>query len=248
MASRALPEHFEAGAFHPDYGTRRAAGMLHIAPDGVQFQGENGMFQLPLEGLDVSVGGASDRLVFFAHPNFPKVSIFTSDQAVLDHPAFVHNRALGRARDHRAHEGPGGRLQLAGHLEGGLQDRERRVAMRRDRPRPGSSRRTAGRSRRRRGCSRARHHPTVPSGRYPSSVATRTSATAAWLGETHRVALDLDGTLLRDDKTIDDRDVAAIRDGRAASPGFADARAAHALVDAAYRSVAEGAPGSARIV
>ena len=99
MASRALPEHFEAGAFHPDYGTRRAAGMLHIAPDGVQFQGENGMFQLPLEGLDVSVGGASDRLVFFAHPNFPKVSIFTSDQAVLDHPAFVHNRALGRARD-----------------------------------------------------------------------------------------------------------------------------------------------------
>ena len=57
------------------------------------------MFQLPLEGLDVSVGGASDRLVFFAHPNFPKVSIFTSDQAVLDHPAFVHNRALGRARD-----------------------------------------------------------------------------------------------------------------------------------------------------
>lgn len=40
----------------------------------------------------------------------------------------------------------------------------------------------------------------------------------------------------------------AIREGRPASPAFADARAAHALVDAAYRSVADGAPASARIV
>jgi predicted dehydrogenase len=32
----------------------------------------------------------------------------------------------------------------------------------------------------------------------------------------------------------------AVRDGRAASPGFTDALAAHALVDAAYRSVASG--------
>lgn len=41
---------------------------------------------------------------------------------------------------------------------------------------------------------------------------------------------------------------AAVRDRRPASPGFADARAAHALIDAAYRSVADGAPASARIV
>src|SRR5262249_33829127 len=34
----------------------------------------------------------------------------------------------------------------------------------------------------------------------------------------------------------------AVRDKRAASPGFADAPAAHALVDAASRSVASGSP------
>jgi predicted Zn-dependent protease len=99
MSARSLPDSFDAGAFHPDHGTRRVAGTLHIEPDGVRFQTEDGMFQLPLENLDVNVGGASDRLVFFAHPNFPKVSIFTADQAVLNHPAFATNRALGRARD-----------------------------------------------------------------------------------------------------------------------------------------------------
>lgn len=99
MATGPVKDSFEAGAFHPDHGTRRVAGALHIEPDGVRFQTEEGMFQLPLEGLDVNVGGASDRLVFFAHPNFPKVSVFTADQTVLNHPAFANNRALGRARD-----------------------------------------------------------------------------------------------------------------------------------------------------
>jgi predicted Zn-dependent protease len=45
------------------------------------------------------MGGASDRLVFFAHANYPKASIFTSDQAVLAHPAFAQNATLTRARD-----------------------------------------------------------------------------------------------------------------------------------------------------
>jgi predicted dehydrogenase len=42
--------------------------------------------------------------------------------------------------------------------------------------------------------------------------------------------------------------VAAVRSGRPASPGFEDARAAHALVDAAYRSASAGAPASVRSV
>jgi predicted dehydrogenase len=36
--------------------------------------------------------------------------------------------------------------------------------------------------------------------------------------------------------------VHAVRDGRVASPGFEDARLAHALVDAAYRAAASGTP------
>ena len=99
MPSASVPDTFEAGAFHPDHGTRRISGTLHIAPDGVRFETDGSMFQLPLEDLDVNLGGASDRLVFFAHPRFQNVSIFTSDQAVLNHPAFASNRTLARARD-----------------------------------------------------------------------------------------------------------------------------------------------------
>ena len=90
---------FDAGAFHPDHGTRRISGTLRIDGGMVSFQAEQGFFAFPLSDIQVNMGGASDRLVFFAHPNFPKASIFTSDQAVLTHPAFAQNSTLVRARE-----------------------------------------------------------------------------------------------------------------------------------------------------
>ncbi len=99
MPTGAVPDTFDGGAFHPQFGPRRAAGTLHIGPTAVRFEGETGSFELPLDDLQVNLGGASDRLVFFAHPRFPNISAYTADHAVLDHPAFAHNRALGRARD-----------------------------------------------------------------------------------------------------------------------------------------------------
>lgn len=99
MATGPIPDTFEGGAFHPQFGTRRVAGTLHVGPTTVRFQGETGSFELPLDDLDVNLGGASDRLVFFAHQRFPNISAYTADHAVLDHPAFAQNRALGRARD-----------------------------------------------------------------------------------------------------------------------------------------------------
>lgn len=99
MPARPSPDAFEAGAFHPDHGTRRISGTLRIDGGMVNFEGDDGFFAFPLDSVQVSLGGASDRLVFFAHPNFPKASIFTPDQAVLDHPAFAQNSTLTRARD-----------------------------------------------------------------------------------------------------------------------------------------------------
>ncbi len=99
MPARSSPDSFEAGAFHPDHGTRRISGTLKIDGGMVNFEGSDGFFAFPLDSVQVSLGGASDRLVFFAHPNFPKASIFTSDQAVLSHPAFAQNPTLTRARD-----------------------------------------------------------------------------------------------------------------------------------------------------
>ena len=99
MATGPIPDSYEGGAFHPQFGTRRAAGTLQVGSAAVRFQGETGSFELPLDDLEVNLGGASDRLVFFAHPRFPNVSAFTADHAVMAHPAFSQNRALGRARD-----------------------------------------------------------------------------------------------------------------------------------------------------
>lgn len=99
MPARSSPDSFEAGAFHPDHGTRRISGTLKIDGGMVNFEAEQGFFAFPLDSVQVSMGGASDRLVFFAHPNFPKASIFTADQAILDHPAFAQNQTLVRARD-----------------------------------------------------------------------------------------------------------------------------------------------------
>lgn len=103
MPDRPSPNSFEAGAFHPDHGTRRISGTLRIEGGMVNFEGEQGFFAFPLDTVQVNLGGASDRLVFFAHEKFPKASIFTSDQAVLNHPAFAQNPSLTRARDRIRH-------------------------------------------------------------------------------------------------------------------------------------------------
>lgn len=99
MPTRSTPDSFEAGAFLPEHGTRRIAGTLRIDGGMVNFAGDDAFLAFPLEGVQVTMGGASDRLVFFAHTSFPKASIFTSDQAILSHPAFAQNPALVRARD-----------------------------------------------------------------------------------------------------------------------------------------------------
>jgi len=98
MSARSLSDSFDAGAFHPDHGPRRVSGTLRIDGGMVGFQGDAGFFAFPLDTVQVSLGGASDRLVFFAHESFPKASIFTADQRVLDHPAFAQNPTLARAR------------------------------------------------------------------------------------------------------------------------------------------------------
>ena len=66
MATGPIPDSYEGGAFHPQFGTRRAAGTLQVGSAAVRFQGETGSFELPLDDLEVNLGGASDRLVFFA--------------------------------------------------------------------------------------------------------------------------------------------------------------------------------------
>jgi predicted Zn-dependent protease len=98
MSANSSSTTFEAGAFHPDHGTRRVAGRMSLEGGLVRFEAETLQFTLPVEGLTVRLGGASDRLIFFEHPEMVGISVFTSDRTVLEQPAFAQNAALGRAR------------------------------------------------------------------------------------------------------------------------------------------------------
>jgi predicted Zn-dependent protease len=90
----AQTDSFEGGAFHPGFPKGRSSGTLHLTPSHVRFTCAQGGFELPLEGLQAEEGGASDRLIFFKHPQHPGCSIYTDDQTALGHRSFRHHRGL----------------------------------------------------------------------------------------------------------------------------------------------------------
>jgi len=61
-------------------------GTIEVGPATLRFVPSDGTspVSLPLENLGLTAGGASERLLFFAHPNAPEWSIYTTDRAVLD--------------------------------------------------------------------------------------------------------------------------------------------------------------------
>ncbi len=104
---------FEASAFAPEFENDpggRAPGALRVEPGRLVFEpsgDERRPLELPFRGLEMRLGGASDRLIFFSHPDRPGVSLHTSDRRVLDHPhlateaGIVAQVAKGRGRRRR---------------------------------------------------------------------------------------------------------------------------------------------------
>jgi predicted Zn-dependent protease len=85
---------YSGGAFHPELENGRASGSLFLTPSGVYFESDKGNISLPLDGLKVALGGASDRLIFFTHPAQPQVTIHTGDHSVLKDPALTSHPKL----------------------------------------------------------------------------------------------------------------------------------------------------------
>lgn len=86
MTAPPYSANYPASAFHPDFTKGRASGELCISASAVVFSGGAKQIALPLSGLDIALGGASDRLIFFTHPQVPDISIFTDDLRVLRDP------------------------------------------------------------------------------------------------------------------------------------------------------------------
>jgi beta-barrel assembly-enhancing protease len=64
----------------------KASGSLSIDQAGLQCVIGTQTIRLPLHNLQVSLGGASNRLVFFEHPLVKDWRFYTSDRAVLHNP------------------------------------------------------------------------------------------------------------------------------------------------------------------
>ena len=77
MNSAALTSHdrlFAGGAFQPTLSNGRASGTIHFSGAQLRFASEAGEVVLPLTGLQLALGGASDGLIFFC-------LLYTSDAA-----------------------------------------------------------------------------------------------------------------------------------------------------------------------
>ncbi len=74
---------YDCMGFHHQLPKGKASGTMTITPAGIDFSIRDQHLHLPLHGLQVSVGGASNRLVYFEHPDLPGWSFYTSDRRVL---------------------------------------------------------------------------------------------------------------------------------------------------------------------
>jgi len=77
---------YTAHAFHDSLPKGRSSGSLELTPLGIRFSNEKQNITIPYARLKISLGGASKRLVFFAHPHFPDWSIYTSDLSITNDP------------------------------------------------------------------------------------------------------------------------------------------------------------------
>lgn len=88
----------EGGAFHPELSGGRASGTIHFTTDYLRFSSDAGEVEIPLSGLKIARGGASDRLIFLSHASLPQTAVHTADHAILNHPVILATPALAAQR------------------------------------------------------------------------------------------------------------------------------------------------------
>ncbi len=100
------PEYdYPCHGIHPSLPNGRASGQLIICETHLMFCVKGKCIQLSFEGLEITQGGASDRLIFFNHPANSEWRFYCSDRSVLKNPILKHythlNTAMSKARNKR---------------------------------------------------------------------------------------------------------------------------------------------------
>lgn len=82
--------------FHEALPQGKAAGILRIGAAGFEFSIGGLHGNIPFEGAEIKLGGASDRLVFISHPALKDWTLYTSDRSLLDNPLLKEHPRLKR--------------------------------------------------------------------------------------------------------------------------------------------------------
>ncbi len=89
---------YKGGAFHPQLPKGKAGGIISVSGAALEFRSENLSFQLPLEGLEIKIGGTGGRLIFFSHPDHPEKTVYSRNQKILSDPQFKSRQMVQRQR------------------------------------------------------------------------------------------------------------------------------------------------------
>ena len=76
----ALSESFKNG---------RCSGQLQIQDEQLLFINDGGIIHsMPIQGIDIQIGGAANRYLFFNHTSSSGITLYTDQKAILQDPAF----------------------------------------------------------------------------------------------------------------------------------------------------------------
>ena len=93
-----LNSEYAGGAFHPDLSKSKVGGIIFTDGSVLAFQSEDLSFQLPLDGIEIKMGGAADQLIFFSHPAHPEQTIYSRDAKILNDPQFKSQQFMRKQR------------------------------------------------------------------------------------------------------------------------------------------------------
>ncbi|MFZ6720154.1 M48 family metallopeptidase [Undibacterium sp. Ji49W] len=96
---------YSCHAFHASLPGGRDTGELQLTQMGVSYQVATLVGTLPFTRLELTLGGAANKLVFIKHQDHPDLVLYTSDLDILDNPILrTHpecSRQIGVARRKR---------------------------------------------------------------------------------------------------------------------------------------------------
>jgi hypothetical protein len=111
--------HYSGGCFLPGPENKRKMGNISLKGDGVIFtSSDNEIFELSLERLQIKIGGAGDRIVFFSKKNTEgDLVLYSNDLLILDSPLWDKTPSLkGQIEDWRKEKSRGRKVFVGGGI------------------------------------------------------------------------------------------------------------------------------------